>query len=91
MKYKLKIVRGAKNTEGGLLKKSEIYADLLEAITYLRPDIDEQDIFMLAHLQLLAIADIKQLKDITNKATAQAIEKAKEVSVLNSKFYSDNN
>lgn len=77
--------------KANLLKKSELYADLLETTSYLSPQSDEQQIFMLAHLQLLAITNTKQLKLLVDYSTNEAINKAKEVSALNAIFNQSTN
>lgn len=66
----------------------ELFTDLLEVLSYLLPTKDEHEVFLIAHMKLLEVTDTKLLKHLVKEATECAIEKAKEVSVLESSFNS---
>ena len=86
MRNPLKRVRGAKEFHANLLKKSDLFSDLLEAIKYLNPTASDEEIFYMGTTTLLAITDTTTLNNAVKVATNEAINKAKEVSVLTDMF-----
>jgi predicted hydrolase (HD superfamily) len=86
MRNPLKRVRGAKITGVDLLKKSDLFSDLLEAIKYLNPTASDEQVLFMGTTTLLAITNTTALSNAVKVATDEAINKAKEVSVLTDMF-----
>ena len=86
MRINIKRVRGAKKSEDILFKKFDLMTDLLEAIKYLNPTVDDEQVMFFGTTALLAIVDINALDKTVTTVTEQAINKAKEVSVLADMF-----
>ena len=83
---KLFINRGAKSSEAILFKKFELMTDLLEAIKYLNPTLDDEQVLITGTTALVAIVDINALHKTVATVTEQANTKSKEVSVLTDMF-----
>ena len=86
MRINLKRVRGAKSSEDNLLKKFDLMTDLLEAIKYLNPTVNDEQVVFMGTTALLAIVDTNALHKVVATVTEQAISKSKEVSVLTDMF-----
>ena len=88
MRNFLKINRGAKISGVDLIKKSDLFTDLLEAIHYLNPTASDEQVIFMGTTTLLAITDTTALSKAVKVATDEANKKAKEVSVLADMFNS---